>query len=165
MPKQKRGLRARQYCPGTSSEGCASCPWRVAQPMCWQRNTVHLIGQTAESLHNQLMTRRSKNPLPIWCTSELPTATEGSGQGSSSMATRVPLEFTASLETPPYPHPLLSEWFHDAVVRSVLLRRLLSGVKCERSYYLSNTQMSYLKTYFKRIIAILNFQMLSKPQS
>ena len=30
--KAKSGLRARQYCPGTSSEGCVLCPWRIAQP-------------------------------------------------------------------------------------------------------------------------------------
>jgi transposase len=30
--KAKSGLRARQYCPGTSSEGCVPCSWRVAQP-------------------------------------------------------------------------------------------------------------------------------------
>ncbi len=30
--KTKSGLRARQHCPGASSESRLRCPWRVAQP-------------------------------------------------------------------------------------------------------------------------------------
>jgi hypothetical protein len=51
--------------------------YRVA--MYWHRNTGHLIGQAAEGLLIERMTHRANKPSVMWCTNELPTATEGYG--------------------------------------------------------------------------------------
>jgi len=43
--KAKSGLRARLYCPGTSSEGCVRSAWFVAQQRCGQAKQIFGLGR------------------------------------------------------------------------------------------------------------------------